>query len=165
MIHESGPTGEILFVCTGNTCRSPLAEAVARQEIARLGVQCTVGSAGTGALDGIPASAFAVVVGREAGLDLGAHRSRLLTRTLVVRADLVLAMGPEQRYLARLLAPEAADRVHVLRDYAEGGNSGSEVVDPMGGDLEVYRRTLRQIQTLVGQSLRRYLTEAASRKH
>jgi len=160
----SESTGEILFVCTGNTCRSPLAEAVARQEIARLGVQCTVSSAGTGAVDGAPASALAVLVAREAGLELSAHRSQPLTRALVLHADLVLAMGPQQRYLARLLAPEAEERVHVLRDYAEGSASGGEVADPMGGGPEVYRHTLREIQALVGQSLRRYLAEAAGRK-
>ena len=159
----SESAGEILFVCTGNTCRSPLAEAMARQEIARLGMQCTVSSAGTGARDGAPASALALIVGREAGLELSAHRSQPLTRALVMQADLVLTMGPQQRYMARLLAPEAEGRVHVLRDYAEGGASGGEVADPLGGGPEVYRHTLHEIQALVGQSLRRYLAETAGR--
>jgi len=159
-----GSSYEILFVCTGNTCRSPLAEAVARREIARLGAPCVVSSAGTGAPEGVPASALAVQVGREAGLDLGAHRARLLTRELVKRSELVLALGPEHASLARILAPEAASRVHVLRDYAEGGTAGMAVNDPLGGDAEVYRRTLEEIRTLVEKSLQRFLADVESRR-
>ena len=84
----------ILFVCTGNTCRSPMAEGLLRAALAAKGLdQVTVSSAGTGAWDGAPISEASYLVGLEQGLDLSEHRARLLTRDVVRGADLILAMS------------------------------------------------------------------------
>ena len=135
---------EILFVCTGNTCRSPTAEALLRRALADRGVSgVTAGSAGTGAWDGSPASEGAYLVGLENGLDLSSHRARLLTRELIRSADLILTMSAQQR--ARVEAMGAGDKAHELTEYA--GATG-DVNDPYGSDLDAYRRTYAELERL-----------------
>ena len=80
---------KILFVCTGNTCRSPLAEGIARKIFSdRLNIKTSVSSAGSSTLEGLPASALSVEAARENDVDISEHRTRLLTGTLVREADL-----------------------------------------------------------------------------
>ena len=154
--------GVILFVCTGNTCRSPLAATVAAARLGGTG-PFTARSAGTSASDGEPASALAVQVAAEAGFDLGRHRARAVTRQMVEDATLVLAMTRAHAQALCRLAPAAAARVHELCDYAGEAGAGG-VGDPAGGDLATYRRALDQIRRLVDRSLERFLAEVGSRE-
>ena len=154
---------EILFVCTGNTCRSPLAEGVARQLVRERGLQLAVSSAGVAARDGEPASPEAIRAANDLGIDLGAHASRLLTRRMALDAAVILVLGPQHSGLLRVLAPEALPRVHLLREYATRGLESHEVPDPIGGDLETYRRTLSVIRDLVEKSLQRVVEDAQTR--
>lgn len=156
--------GQMLFVCSGNTCRSPLAEALARRHIAAHELPCTVTSAGVSAREGAPASEQARHVAAESGLDLNRHRAQLLTRSHVTQAALVLVMSAEHRDFIRVLAPEALPRVQLLRDYAEGSEAGTAIRDPFGGDTAAYRRTLEEIKPLVERSLQRFCADATSRR-
>ena len=154
----------ILFVCTGNTCRSALAAAVAGQRLQELGLPWVAASAGVAAHEDSPASDTAIAVARQAGLDLSQHRARLVTRQMVLQAVLLLALVESQRRFIRRLAPEVRERVHGLRAYATRGAEHGEVADPIGGDAARYRRTLEEIRALVDESLQRWSEEVRGRR-
>lgn len=151
----------ILFVCTGNTCRSALADALARKVIVERGLSdVEVLSAGTSAWDGAPASDGALLVGMERNLDLSQHRSQTLTRELVRDADLVLAMGPH--HLERIEALGGGGKAHLLTDFASRGTSARPINDPIGGELEVYRATADELEQEVRRVFDRITAERSS---
>ncbi len=149
----------ILFVCTGNTCRSPLAAVLLQHALEARGVagQVTVASAGTGAWDGAPASEGAYLVGIEQGVDLSSHRARLLTRELVSSADLILVMS--RHHAVRVAELGGADRVHLLGDFAGRSGTAAEVTDPFGGELHDYRVTLTELRELIDGVVTRLAAE------
>jgi protein-tyrosine-phosphatase len=147
-------TFNILFVCTGNTCRSPLAEGIARDEVQKRGWKhVSVASAGVAARPGGDASEHAVTVARRHGIDLGEHRSRPLTPELVGWADLVLAMGPP--HLEGVWRLGGAEKALTLGEFATGAEDGYSIRDPYGGPEAVYEETYDELHRLIGQSLDR----------
>lgn len=142
----------VMFVCTGNTCRSPLAEALARHAVARrLGVAdhdvlahgLHFTSVGTGTLAGMAASEGSMVVAAEAGMDLSAHRSASFDAADAARASQVLCLASSHLRAAGALAPGLGDRLQLLDP------GGRDIQDPYGGTVEEYRVVRDQIAAAI----------------
>ena len=137
------PHRQLLFVCTGNLCRSPMAEYLLRHH---LGPQTDwqIHSAGLAAGNGQAASAEAVEVLGERNIDLTPHRSRSLTHDMVDAAGLIVVMTRAQALDIKRRFPEAVNRVRLLASF-KSDSRGEDINDPIGGDLETYRRIRDEI--------------------
>lgn len=129
----------LLFVCSGNTCRSAMAEALAKKIARRRGLEdMSLSSAGTNAWDNSTATDEALLVGMERDIDLTSHRARKLTPAIVSEADLIFVMTPG--HVEQVVQLGGRGKVHVIDEYASGvPNRG--ITDPYGGDLDAYRQT------------------------
>jgi protein-tyrosine-phosphatase len=153
----------ILMVCSGNTCRSPLAAAMLNAKLAAVPelAEISVASAGTSALAGAPASEGSYLIAIERGLDLSDHRSHLLTRDQVKSADLILTMTEPQA--ERVASLGGAMKVHTLPAFARHSDARREVVDPFGGDVEGYREVGAHLEMLLDAVIARLRDERPAR--
>ena len=152
----------ILFVCSGNTCRSPMAEVLTRDLAAELGLpEVEVRSAGTAAVTGFPASGGAQRTAGRHGLNLAGHSSTPLNQELVEWATKVLTMSPS--HLARVEALGGGERSSLLGAFARGeeDEAGAHlaVPDPFGGDDRDYEDTFETLKEYVGLALKRLAKE------
>ena len=137
----------ILFVCTGNTCRSPIAEGIMRKMISSKGEGYTISSAGIYAHPNATITEQAERQLAKRGVDMTSRRSVQISDRLIENADLVFTMTDNQRRLLVENFPYAADKIHLLGDYT---NRGGDVSDPYGGSDAVYDKCAHEIEDMLG---------------
>ena len=144
------PLRNIVFVCSGNRIRSPIAEALFQDAIRSRGLVGIKGiSAGLHAIPGNPAHPWALTASEELGVSLTGHRARSLTAEIVERSDAIFTMDFQNKAETIARFPQVKNKVLMLSSYAEGTTHCREIVDPYFADLDATRRCFRVISTCV----------------
>lgn len=150
----------VLFICTGNSCRSPMAEGILKKMIpAACRHKISVLSAGTGGFVNMPATDHAVDVAAEQGIDIGDHLSRGVTQSLLQNTHLILAMARDHERFIRAHFPRYTDNVFTLKafDRKPGWMQKVNIADPIGRDKENYRKIYGEIEREIKRILPRIL--------
>ena len=136
----------IIFVCTGNICRSPMAEGLLRHRWQQAGGgYLRVSSMGTHGVEGLPAETFAQAVCADHEIDISAHQSRLLVGDEIKEADLILCMEEVHRKFVQTFFPWQREHIFLLGAWPGKANRKSGISDPMGGTYEDFLQTFNLI--------------------
>lgn len=143
---------KILFVCTGNTCRSPLASALLKVKAAEI---VEVKSAGVHAVPKMPASDGTKAILEEKNISFE-HEATPLSKELLRWADLVLTMSnSHKQFIYSMFPDEKKEHVYTLKEYVDPTVENTDIADPFGGSVDVYRETAKEIETYIDELIKK----------
>lgn len=151
---------KIIFVCTGNTCRSPIAEFLTKSIFMQQDLHANISSAGTMVIEGEPMSSGAItaltnlhLLGSELEREMSKHRSRLVNLDMVYDSDFIFAMSCEHKTFLLNNFPYQRDRIFILGDFVNG--TRCDVMDPFGKSVDIYRSCVLEIYKLLISMVKR----------
>ena len=144
----------VVFICSGNICRSPIAEAMLSARIEKQGLDLEASSAGTLGIEDHAADPDAIKAVGEEGIDLRNHRSRGVSRDIIEDAFAVIVMGPEHEEGLGARYPDTRDSIVRLWEYCPAGREAGEIEDPLGRGLDEFRR----IRDVIREALDHWLS-------
>lgn len=146
---EENSTYTILFVCSGNSCRSPMAAGLLQKRLYPVyGDQVKIHSAGTLGIEKNPATINAIEVAKEKGVDISNHLSKGVNKADISNADIIFVMENHHKQYLERYHPKFKENIFLLKTFATGSDKPKNVSigDPIGQSLKIYRRTINQIE-------------------
>jgi protein-tyrosine phosphatase len=152
---------KVLFICTANICRSPMAVGIFDALAGDMGLEVSAESAGVRALTGEPAAPNTAQVIEEMGMDIGEHRAQQVDADMLQRADLALTMTPHHRDLLRQEFGSFSEKIYTLPEYATN-DATAGIADPYGHSINAYRASSREILNYIEGTVKRLKQESES---
>lgn len=150
----------IMFVCTGNTCRTPMAEGAMKHLLLKESIDnFEVISSGTAAASGFPATLYAIEAAKTWDIDISSHLSQSLNNELIKKSDIIFAMTPNHLKEILKIDKDAVGETYLFKNFPDSSPDGEGVADPIGMSLEEYNKTFIEI----GEHLGRHLPEIIKR--
>ncbi|WP_353093709.1 low molecular weight protein arginine phosphatase [Tissierella praeacuta] len=144
---------KVLFICTGNTCRSPMAEGILRSMAEKKNLSIEVESAGISVFTGDSASKNSIMAMKKIGMDISKHKARQIHKEMIDKVDLILTMSKSHKNFIISHFPSSREKIFTLLEYAY--KIDKDVADPFGGRLVIYEKTrdeiYKAIETLVNR--------------
>lgn len=135
---------KIMFICTGNTCRSAMAEAILRKKVQERNIDVEVCSAGIYAENGDEPTDVAIEVMENKGIDMKGHKATNIKNSKIVEMDLILCATNSQKLQVMTLYPELKEKIYTIKEYAYGENG--DIQDPWGNSLRVYGNCAKELE-------------------
>lgn len=151
---------KIIFICTGNTCRSAMAQGYMKKIVEEMKLQIEVYSAGIYAQDGEKASLEAKEVMKKYGVDLEKHRATSLKKSCILKADIILCATLAHKQIIIQMFPELKDKVYTIKEYAYGiGSYSKDIQDPWGQNINSYENCAKEITDAIKEVVKKQLDE------
>ncbi len=149
---------KIIYICTGNICRSPMAHWYMQKKVIDLGIQeeYLIDSCGTNAQSGQPATKNAIEVIYEYGVDMKKHRSKYIDEINLGDYDLIICLTESHKNFVLYMYPNIKDRIYTLKEYVNKDKEYKDIDDPWGFDINVYRTCAKEIVENVDKLIEKF---------